>query len=110
MPKPYLSASVRLRILLWLMLLIGGAVLGLWIDVQWFPAWLTSPRFHLLSLAAGLLLLTAVMIVPRNTGRTLAMHGRKGELPRMETNRLVTTGPYSCMRHPMHFSASCSFP
>ena len=24
-------------------------------------------------------------------------------MPRFETNRLVTTGYYACMRHPMHF-------
>jgi len=37
-----------------------------------------------------------------NGGRELAK-GRVGNIPRMETNRLVTTGLFSCMRHPMLF-------
>lgn len=40
--------------------------------------------------------------VSRNTDRTLARLSGEGELPRLETNRLVTAGPYACMRHPMH--------
>jgi len=38
----------------------------------------------------------------RNTGRLLARLGREGDLPRMETNKLVSGGYYACMRHPMH--------
>jgi len=32
-------------------------------------------------------------------------HGRvvKAIFPRLETNKLVSTGVYDCMRHPMHF-------
>ncbi len=36
-------------------------------------------------------------------GRELARQGREGEIPRLETNRLVTTGIYACTRHPMLF-------
>jgi protein-S-isoprenylcysteine O-methyltransferase Ste14 len=39
----------------------------------------------------------------RNTGRWLARNGRKADIPRFETNKLVTTGYYEGMRHPMHF-------
>ncbi len=97
------SGSTAARILLWLVLLGGGSALGIWLDLRWFPAWFTSPVTHLLSFIAGLLLLRLVLRVSRNTGRTLARYGREGELPRLETNRLVTVGPYACMRHPMHF-------
>lgn len=36
-------------------------------------------------------------------GKELARHGRVGDIPRLETNRLVTSGIYSCTRHPMLF-------
>jgi protein-S-isoprenylcysteine O-methyltransferase Ste14 len=36
-------------------------------------------------------------------GKVLARHGREGEIPRLETDRLVTTDIYACMRHPMLF-------
>jgi len=42
------------------------------------------------------------MTISKNTGRILAKHGRKGDIPRLETNQLVKQGPYECMRHPMH--------
>ena len=94
--------SVRVRLLIWLLMLPGAALLGLWLDLQWFRDWLFSPWFHLLTLVPGLVLMTLVFMVSRNTGRTLARYGREGDLPRLETNRLVRTGPYACMRHPMH--------
>ncbi len=34
----------------------------------------------------------------------MAKYGRQGNIPRLETNRLVTQGIYACMRHPMLFS------
>jgi protein-S-isoprenylcysteine O-methyltransferase Ste14 len=42
------------------------------------------------------------MKISRNTGRNLARFGRVGELPRLQTNKLVTQGIYKYMRHPMH--------
>lgn len=101
--EPAGRGSAAARILLWLLLLGGGSVLGIWLDLRWFPVWFANPVAHLLSFIAGLLLLRLVLRVSRNTGRTLAHHGREGKLPRLETNRLVTSGPYACMRHPMHF-------
>jgi protein-S-isoprenylcysteine O-methyltransferase Ste14 len=99
---PNWSASVRLRLLLWLVLLVGGGAVGFWLDLKLFPRLLSNPWWHLAALIAGLMLLRLVFRVSRVTGRTLARQGRVGDLPRMETNRLVTTGPYACMRHPMH--------
>ncbi|MGA7979950.1 MAG: isoprenylcysteine carboxylmethyltransferase family protein [Chromatiaceae bacterium] len=90
------------RLALWFLLLFGGAAVGLWLDARYFPRLLVSPWFHLLAFAPGVAILWLVVRVSRNTGRWLARHGREGELPRLETNRLVTTGPYACMRHPMH--------
>jgi protein-S-isoprenylcysteine O-methyltransferase Ste14 len=51
---------------------------------------------------AGLLLLVLAFRAAANGGRELTK-GRVGDIPRMETNRLVVTGIYSCMRHPMLF-------
>jgi len=94
---------MRQRIVVWLILLAGGLVLSLLLDVWLFPSWFRSPFFHLSTFLPGALLMYGVLRVSRNTGRWLAREGRVGDLPRMETNRLVTTGPYICMRHPMHF-------
>ncbi len=91
-----------LRFLIWFLFLFGGAALGVWLDLRWFPQLWHNLWFHIATLLPGLLLLRLVMIISRNTGRYLARKGREGELPRMETNRLVTDGMYGCMRHPMH--------
>ncbi len=91
------------RLLIWIIMLIGGGALGIWLDLRWFPTLFSNLLFHLVTLAAGILLLRLVMRASRNTGRALARMGRKGDIPRMETDTLVTTGVYACMRHPMHF-------
>ena len=101
-PRSRSSPSARLRLLLWVLLLVGGATAGIWLDLRHFPRLFSNPWWHLLSLSLGLALLFLVFRVSRVTGRTLARLGREGTLPRMETNRLVTAGPYACMRHPMH--------
>ena len=92
-----------LRMLIWGLMLIGGGALGIWLDWRWFHALFVNPAFHLVTLVAGVLLLRLVMRASRHTGRLLARMGREGDIPRMETNKLVTTGVYGCMRHPMHF-------
>jgi len=91
------------RMLIWILMLIGGGVLSIWLDLRWFHALFANPVFHLVTLAAGILLLRLVLRASRVTGRLLARMGREGTISRMETNKLVTTGVYSCMRHPMHF-------
>ena len=92
-----------LRILIWIVMLIGGSGLSLWLDWRWFHSWFVNPIFHLVALAVGALLLRFVLRTSRYTGRLLARTGREGDIPRMETNKLVTTDVYGCMRHPMHF-------
>ena len=91
------------RMLIWVFMLIGGGVLSIWLDLRWFHTLFANPVFHLVTLVAGILLLRLVLRISRNTGRLLASMGREGAIARMETNKLVTTGIYSCMRHPMHF-------
>ncbi len=91
-----------LRIVVWLLMLPGGVCAGLAFDKILFPAVYTNLWFHLAGFMVGLGLLKIVMTVSRNTGRVLAKYGREGELPRMETNKLVTEGVYKQMRHPMH--------
>ncbi len=90
------------RIIIWFIFLIGGAIVSIHFDKIYFYDWFNSTKFHVVSLILGYLLLKLVLKASRNTGRYLAIMGRKGVLPRLETNRLVTTEIYACMRHPMH--------
>lgn len=90
------------RIIIWIIFIVGGAIAGIFLDGILFKSIFTNLYFHLFTFIMGTLLLRAVMIISRNTGRTLAKFGRKGELPRMQTNKLVKDGIYKYMRHPMH--------
>jgi len=90
------------RILIWLVFLIGGAILSIHFDKIYFFDWFNNLKFHIVSMILGYILLKTVLKVSRNTGRYLAKYGREGDIPRLQTNRLVTTGMYGCMRHPMH--------
>ncbi len=83
-------------------MIIGGVALSLYFDLKYFRNLLFSPVFHVLGVIAGFPLFKFVITVSRNTGRTLAKYGRKGNIPRMETNQLVDRGPYAYMAHPMH--------
>ncbi len=91
------------RISIWLLFLIGGAILSIHFDKIYFYDWFKSTKFHVATLIPGYFLLKMILKASRNTGRYLAKYGREGGIPRLETNRLVTTGVYGCMRHPMHF-------
>jgi protein-S-isoprenylcysteine O-methyltransferase Ste14 len=91
-----------LRIFLWFIFIFGGAFLGFYLDKSLFPNIYSNLFFHLCTLILGLILLYFVLKISKNTGRTLAKYGRKGNIPRMQTNILVKQGPYKYMRHPMH--------
>jgi protein-S-isoprenylcysteine O-methyltransferase Ste14 len=91
-----------LRMIMWLLMLVGGAVLSIYFDHQYFSGLFHNILFHIIMLIPGFLLLRMVLRASKNTGRYLARKGREGELPRMQTNKLVTDGIYGCMRHPMH--------
>lgn len=94
------TASVVIRIILWLLMLIGGAYIGIENDLN--DPFFSSPVFHIVSALLGLIILRLAFHAAANGGRELTK-GRVGDIPRLETNRLVTTGIYSCMRHPMLF-------
>ena len=94
------SFSVVIRLLLWFVMLIGGAVYSLAKD--WDTPLFGNILFHLVSVVLGIILLVLAFRAAANGGRELTK-GRVGDIPRMETNQLVTTGIYSCMRHPMLF-------
>ncbi len=94
--------GIVLRFVMWFLMLFGGGFLGVYFDLKWFPSLFRNLYFHIITVVPGLILLRLVLLVSKNTGRFLSRNGREGELPRMETNKLVTTGMYGCMRHPMH--------
>ena len=94
------TPSVIIRIILWLLMLIGGALYAYSIDKN--DLLFHSPLFHLLSALIGLFILRLAFRAAANGGKELAK-GRDENMPRLETNRLVTTGIYKCLRHPMLF-------
>ncbi len=94
------SLSVVIRILLWVFLLLGGTIFGIIFDKD-DPVW-HSYIFHIISFILGYIILVFAFRSAANGGRELKK-GRVGDIPRLETNHLVTTGIYSCMRHPMLF-------
>ncbi len=96
--------STKGRILFWIVLIVGGTALSLWGDARLFTAWHQGLLWHLATAPFGLLLFFLVMRAARHTGRILARYGREGDLPRLETNRLVREDVYACMRHPMHLA------
>ncbi len=83
-------------------MLAGGIAGGYSIDLLLFPGIHSKFYFHIGCFLVGLFILFLVIRISKNTGRTLAKYGRKGELKRMETNVLVKKGAYKYMRHPMH--------
>ncbi len=94
------SASVVIRMLLWLVMMMGGAIYSIIKD--WNTPLFSSLQFHFITAVSGMVLLVLAFRAAANGGRELAK-GRVGNIPRLETNQLVTTGLYSCMRHPMLF-------
>ena len=94
------SISVVIRLFLWFMMMIGGALYSL--SKDWDTLLFKNVWFHLATATIGMVLLVLAFRAAANGGRELTK-GRVGDIPRMETNRLVTTGIYSCMRHPMLF-------
>ncbi len=90
------------RIVVWFVMLIGGALVSIYLDKIYFYSLFNSLQFHIVTLIPGYILLRMVLKASRNTGRYLARMGREGNISRLQTNKLVTTGLYGCMRHPMH--------
>lgn len=91
-----------LRIIIWIIMILGGSVFGYYIDSLIFENVHNNVIFHVVSLLIGIFLLYIVMRISKNTGRTLAKYGRNGKLKKMQTNVLAKQGIYKYMRHPMH--------
>ncbi len=100
MKKIDTTPSVVIRILLWLVMLIGGAIFSINRDAN--SPLFNNIYFHVASAIFGYVILLYAFRAAANSGRELS-GGRVGDIPRLETNRLVTSGIYSCMRHPMLF-------
>lgn len=83
-------------------MILGGSILGYFLDFLIFENIHQNIIFHIVSLLIGIFLLFLVMKISKNTGRTIAKYGRKGKLKRMQTNVLANQGIYKYMRHPMH--------
>jgi len=94
------SFSVVIRLFLWFVMIVGGAAYALMKD--WGTVLFSNIPFHVVSALLGIVILKLAFNAAGNGGRELTK-GRVGDIPRMETNRLVTTGLFSCMRHPMLF-------
>ena len=97
------TPSVLIRIILWIALLLGGIIGGIAIDRVYFWNIFTNPIWHILTFIPGLFLMKIAFRAAGCGGRELAKSGRDGDIPRLETNKLVTSGIYSKMRHPMLF-------
>ena len=91
-----------IRLIVWFLMLTAGIIGGYLIDSVLFKSTLESIPFHIVSFVIGAILLMVVLRISRNTGRTLAKYGRKGNVKRLDTNVLVKKGVYKYMRHPMH--------
>ncbi len=97
-----LTVSNRARFLVWIILIAGGIGVSLYVDGS--LGW-SCPRLP--CLIVGLILLEVILRAAAVTGRYLAVYGKSSsEKGFGEVDRLVDVGPYSCMRHPMHFFLS----
>ncbi|ACM92131.1 hypothetical protein NAMH_0958 [Nautilia profundicola AmH] len=97
------TLSVVIRIIIWLILIFGGIALSLYLDLRYFKNLLLNPFFHVFTLPLGYFILKFAFHAAAVGGRELKRKGREGDIPRLETNRLVTSGIYECTRHPMLF-------
>ena len=93
-----------LKFLIWFLLIFGGIGLSIFLDRKVFHFMCFENQWiHYSIMILGSMLFVNTFFNTGNVGRTLAKHGRKAkDLPRLQTDQLVTTGIYSYMRHPMH--------
>ena len=92
-----------LKFLFWILLIVGGIGFSVYLDkyILHFQK-IDNGILYYISFGLGVFLLVISFFNTGNVGRTLAKHGRKSkDLPRMQTDKLVTTGIYALMRHPM---------
>ena len=92
------------RFTIWIILLVGGIGVSVYLDryLLHFESLEGSVIYYII-LGLGSMLFVSAFFSTGNVGRTLAKYGRKAkDLPRMQTDQLVTTGIYTMMRHPMN--------
>jgi len=94
---------VVIRIAIWLVFIIGGITVSLYFDLKYFKSLLFNIPFHLVTFVLGLFVLKLSFHAAATGGKALKKYGREGDLPRLETNKLVTSEIYECTRHPMLF-------
>jgi len=97
------SFSVVIRILLWIGLVFGGIGWSVLQDLDKKSSLFYSPFFHIITFLIGVVMMRFAFRAAAAGGKELAKCGRDCDLPRLETNRLVTSGIYRLMRHPMLF-------
>ena len=85
-------------------MIVGGAVVCIYLDFKEHNSFF-SPLFHLVTFPLGVGITYLAFNAAKTGGRELKK-GRSQGTPRLETDKLVTTGIYSCMRHPMLFGLS----
>jgi len=100
------TPSVIIRILLWIIILIGGVYYGIKYDLIYFKSYFLNPFFHIISFLIGFILMKLSFHAAAVGGRELKKYGKEGDIPRLETNKLVTSGIFKCFRHPMLFGLS----
>ncbi len=100
------TPSVVIRIILWISMLIGGTYFGIKFDLIYFKTIFFNILFHIITFIVGAILIKLSFHAAKIGGKELKKEGRRGDIPRLETNKLVTTGIFKCFRHPMLFGLS----
>ncbi len=90
-----------IRIILWIFIILGGILSSLYLDYNIIHIHVNLV-WHIILFVIGFLLLRIILYTSAYTGRVLKKLGKKGKVPKFETNRLIKEDIYSCMRHPMH--------
>lgn len=98
------TVSVVLRLLWWFLMIFGGAVLCIYLDIKEHNLFF-SPLFHAITFPIGVVITKLAFNAALVGGKQLKK-GRSEGTPRLETDKLVKDGIYACMRHPMLFGLS----
>lgn len=96
-----MAVSNRVRGLVWALMIVLGYLAGLALNGA---LGLRCPALPCIAL--GAVLLVVILRAAAVTGRYLAVYGKTRGGGFGDLDRLVTEGPYSCMRHPMHLFLS----
>jgi len=88
------TLSVVIRLLLWLIMIVGGTIFSILHDYREpiFHNWL----FHIVSFIIGMVVTILAFRSARNSGKELTK-GRVGDIPRLETNKKVFKSDFSLL-------------